>query len=214
MKLAAISLLLVAALSATCSGGETDPHILAMGAWSKPVSNSDGFKVRGRLLVCDYSEPAALYVELQECSDSLGPIGELYWDPQALACEMTDRTGKAVPPSFVRPFIGPTWPTSCWIKLPSRSSMLLRISTYAGGRMSDGSFEVWAARLQAWRLKPNDTATYFLAGELTTKSAPNLKPDNPQRLWTGKLQFPKMELSLPKLQPTATKTRAMAQSRG
>jgi hypothetical protein len=211
MRLASLTILLTAALSCACFGGETDPNILAMGAWSKPVRSSNYLKLRGRLLICDYHERAALYVELQECSDSVGAVEEVHWDPQAVACQLTDRDGKPVPLS-PGAYGGPM-PSACWIKLPSGSSMILRVSPYAGGRLSDGSFKIWTANMQVWRLKPNDTATYFLSGEFTAKTTNDHKSDNPQWIWTGKLQLPKMELTLAKLQPTAPTTHAEPRSR-
>jgi hypothetical protein len=204
MKMASILLLLVVGLSGECFAGVSDPNVLALGDWSESVDNGNGFKLRGRLLICEFPEhrggagtDAALYVELQEYSDSVGAVGEVHWSPEALTCELTDRSGKTVPPSS-EAYGGPV-PEGCWIKLPSHSSMRLRVSPYAGGKLSDGGFGIWASVMDVWTLKPGDTKTYFLSGKFTVKPAADYKPVNFNWVWTGTLKLPKMEVSLRKL---------------
>ena len=106
MKIAAL-FLLSAALGGACFGAEPDASVLALGAWSQPVRTPNHMKLRGRLKICEYpnnrglapSIDVALYVELQEFSDSVAGPEEVYFDPRALKCELTDSTGKAVPQS-------------------------------------------------------------------------------------------------------------------
>ena len=147
MKILALFLLSVAALGGTCFGGEPDASVLALGAWSQPVRTPNYMKLRGRLKICEYpnnrglapSIDVALYVELQEFSDSVGGLEEVYFDPQALKCELTDSAGKAVPRSGGA-FSGAV-PGAVWINLPSYCSEVLRVTPYnGGGRMPDGGF--------------------------------------------------------------------------
>ncbi len=181
--------------------GVADPNVLALGDWSEPVANKYGLKLRGRLSICEYPEhrghsgtDTALYVELQEYSDFVGAIGEVFWAPESLSCELTDGSGKAVPCSGGA-YGGPTPPAS-WIKLPSNSSLRLRVSPYGGGKLTDGGFDLWANLPQTWTLEPKDTNAYFLSGVLTIKSPNDYKPTDFQWVWTGTLKLPKMKLSL------------------
>jgi hypothetical protein len=206
MKLAALFLLLVAALGGTCLGAETDASVLALGAWSPPVKAANHMKLRGRLKICEYPSnrglvpgiDVALYVELQEFSDSVGAPEEVYFDPQALKCELTDSAGKAVPRSAAA--FGGGVPGAVWVNLPSYCSEVLRVTPYnGGGRMPDGGFELWGNLGDTWALKASDTATYYLSGELTVKPPADHKSDNPQWIWSGTLKLPKMEVSIKKL---------------
>jgi hypothetical protein len=206
MKIAALFLLSVAALGGACFGAVPDASVLAVGAWSQPVRTPNYMKLRGRLKMCEYpnnrglapSIDVALYVELQEFSDSVGAAEEVYFDPQALKCELTDSAGKAVPRSGGE-FSGAV-PGAVWINLPSYCSEVLRVTPYnGGGRMPDGGFELWGNIGDTWTLKAGDTATYYLSGELTVKPPADHKSDNPQWIWSGMLKLPKMEVSIKKL---------------
>ncbi len=184
-----------------CFAEVADPSVLALGDWSEPVANQYGFKLRARLLICEYpahrghsGTDAALYVDLQEYSDFVGATGEVYWSPQSLNCELTDDSGKAVPHS-AGAYGGPI-PPSSWLKLPSHSSMRLRVSPYGGGRLDDGGFGLWVEIPQTWTLKPNDSNTYFLSGMFTAKPSTDYKPADFRWVWTGTLKLPKMKVSL------------------
>lgn len=206
MKIAALFLLLIAALGGACFGAEPDASVLALGAWSEPVNTTNHMKLRGRLKMCEYPNnrglapgiDVALYVELQEFSDSVGAREEVYFDPQALKCELTDSAGKAVPRSGAA--FGGGVPGAVWINLPSYCSEVLRVTPYnGGGRIPDGGFELWATIGDTWRLNASDPAAYYLSGELTVKPPADHKSDNPQWIWSGTLKLPKMEVSIKKL---------------
>lgn len=206
MKIAVLVLLSLAALGGACFGGEVDASVLAVGAWSEPVRTPNYVKLRGRLKVCEYPNnrglapgiDVAVYVELQEFSDSVGGPVEVYFDPQALKLELTDGAGKAVPRSGGA--FGGAVPGAVWINLPPYCSEVLRVTPFnGGGRMPDGSFELWGAIGDTWRLNAGDTATYSLSGELTIKPPADHKSDNPQRIWSGTLKLPRMEVSIKKL---------------
>jgi hypothetical protein len=199
--MASAFLLAIVGIPATCLAGASDPGVLALGDWSEPVANEYGFKLRGRLLICEYPHhrgprsgtDAALYVELQEYSDFVGAVGEVYWDPRALSCDLTDSAGKAVPMS-PGSYGGPV-PPACWVKLPSNSSIRLRVSPYAGGILNEGGFAIWTAKFQVWTLKPEDANTYFLAGEFTARPVTDHNPADFRWVWTGTLKLPRLELS-------------------
>jgi len=208
MKLAAFFAMSLIALGGTCFGAEADPSVLAVGAWSEPVKAANYMKLRGRLKICEYPDnrglapgmDVALYVELQEFSDSVGGIEKVYFDPQALKCELTDSAGKAVPRSGGE-FSGAV-PGPVWIDLPSFCSMLVRVTPYhGGGRMPDGGFGLWGNIGDTWTLKADDAATYYLSGKLTVNPPADHKSDNPQWVWSGSLTLPKMAVSMKQLRP-------------
>jgi hypothetical protein len=202
-----IAVLVMAQLCLSCFGQAAETNILALGDWSEPVANKYHFKLRGRLLICEYPQhrgpngdsESALYVELQEYSDFVGAIGEVYWNPSALNCELVDASGKPLPNS-PSAYGGPV-PSPCWIMLPSHSSMRLRVSPYAGGRLKDGGFEIWTARFQVWTIKPDDTNTYSLSGAFTVDPPTNRVPADFRYVWQGTLNLPRMKVGIKELKP-------------
>ena len=112
-------------------------------------------------------------------------------------CELTDSAGKVVPysPDAYGGFI----PGPSWIKLPAFSSMRLRVSPPAGGKMDEEGFKIRGKIGETWALKPDDTKTYRLSGEFTAKPSPDYKPEDFRGVWTGTLKLSKMKLSLPAL---------------
>jgi hypothetical protein len=207
MKLAAlfvVSIALQACVVCACCGAETDPNTLAAGAWSQPVGPKNGLKLRARLLVYAYPSQTganpALYIELQDFSDSVGAVQEVYWDPGSLKCAMTDRDGKAVPESGGA--FGGAAPGPMWIGVPTNSTIRLRVTPWGAGKLSDGGFALWAALPQTWELKAGDTNTYFFSGVLKSKPPKDHPSDNPQWIWSGTLELPKMEVTLKKLRDT------------
>ncbi len=208
LSIAALITLPAAAGHGTCFGAEPDPSVLALGPWSEPVRTANYMKLRGRLKICEYPDnrgmapkmDVALYVELQEFSDSVGGVVEVYFDPQGLKCDMVDSAGKPAPQAFT--VFGGAVPGAVWIRLPSFDSEVLRVTPHnGGGRMPDGGFELWASIPQAWKLKADDTKTYYLSGELTIKPPTDHKSDNPQRIWSGTLKLTKMAVSTKQLRP-------------
>lgn len=207
MKLTRTNLCLIVGVSLSALAGDRDAEVLALGDWSAPVPNKYGFALRGRLLISEYPEhrgpnaktEAALYLELQEYSDFVGANGEVYWNPAALDCSLNDTSVRPVPNS-PSAYGGPV-PSSCWITLPSHSSMRLRVSPYAGGRLPDGDFGIWTARFQVWTLKADDTNTYYLSGKFTVDPPTNRVPADFRYVWRGTLDLPKMKVAIAELKP-------------
>lgn len=211
-----IAILMMAQFCLSCFAQAAETNVLALGDWSEPVANKYQLKLRGRLLICEYPQhrgssadsESALYVELQEYSDFVGATGEVYWNPSALNCELVDASGKPLPPSGA-PYGGPV-PSPSWIMLPSHSSMRLRVSPYAGGRLKDGGFEICTARFQVWTLKPDDTNTCFLSGTLTVDPPPNRVPADFRYVWKGTLHLPQMKVGIEQLSPQPASGGAVA----
>ena len=141
IHLAAISLLFLAIRE--CCFGVEDTNVIALGAWSEPVSNRYGRKLRGRFAMCAYPNhrvpsnrlDVGVYVDLQECSDSIGGDLEVYCDfAKGLKCELSDALGRAPEPVGFgydggAPGVG-------WLSLPPFSTVRLRATVFAGGRSS------------------------------------------------------------------------------
>ena len=82
------SAILIGIISVALGGlGQTAdvPKLIAAGEWSKHVADSRGFAVRGRLVLCekqvsDDRREVAVYVELQDASESVGSSMRLFCD--------------------------------------------------------------------------------------------------------------------------------------
>jgi hypothetical protein len=198
MKAIALFLLLP---SVGCGFRQTDTNVIAVGAWSEPVSDSDGRTLRGRLLVYDeQSAPnhARIYLELQHVFKSAwsNPL-EIYFDiglSNDLHFEMRDQLDQPVPRFPVR-IRGPA-PSPCWVTLSCDSTVRLRADTYTLGPPSKPDGLEILVRGGCWLIGPNATNDFFLSGSFTPST------DHPSPLqyhvWRGTLKLPKVKVSLTK----------------
>jgi len=195
---AAGCLIILAALR--CIGVE-DTNVVALGDWSETVANQYGTSVRGRLLMCEYPDHRStvarsdlgVFVELQEYSSSTGGQVHLYCDfTKDLKCNITDAIGRPPEP------VGGGWtggaPGPQWVTLPAFSSIRLRASAFAGGRLRDGSLGLWFAGAGNWTIKPSDTNHYFLSGTFTSVPGNNTNNFPHTEIWSGTLNLPKMKV--------------------
>ncbi len=207
MKLKFKVLVLLVSVAMYMIANNANCEVLAIGNWSEPVKNKYGLALRGRLLICEYDRnprsgegsDAALYIELQECSGFVGAVADVYYRPAAVDCILTDQFDNPVPNSPA--VYGGGVPSPCWVALPSKSSIRLRISPYAGGRQPDGGFKIWNGCIQTWDLRPNDTNTYFLSGSFTVNPPTDRVPADFRWVWQGTIALPKMEVSIKGLTP-------------
>ncbi len=187
--------------------GIEDTNVIAMGAWSDPVSNEYGGSLRGRLLLCAYPDhrggptnrvDVGVYVELQEYSDSMGRALQVYCDfTKGLKCYVSDLHGN--PPEPVGTGFSGGAPGPIWVTLPSFASTRLRANVFAGGRLRDGSLGLWFAGAGVWTIKARDTNTYFLRAEMTVDPPANTNSLNHTEIWRGTLKLP--SLKIPVSQP-------------
>jgi hypothetical protein len=211
LKTKTIALLILFTASNYCfAGGDT--NIIAMGDWSKPVGSVGGPLLRGRLLITQEHDPGYmdtfeathLYLELENVSDpSAGPV-KLYFDPiNQLHCELSDANGKPPPEGRGGGFGGDgggDGVAANWITLPYDSTVRLRANGRNGWEQGDGLLLVIAVpNQQFWRIWPGDTNTYFFSGTFTVRAGTNSTlsgnvPDGTE--WHGKLEFPKMRISV------------------
>lgn len=130
-----------------------------------------------------------VYVELENVANTHSGEVAVHFDPDALKCELTDTSGKAVAPTPV-PGSGER-PGKRWVTIPYDSSIRLRANPYAFGRAEGLLIPLNAT---AWQIK--DDADYFLSGTLTV-TPPEGKPD----AWKGEIRLPKARISLKKAAP-------------
>ena len=202
MNMKTIALFLFLA-SFPCCFGQTDTNVIATGDWSEAVSDSDGYALRGRLLVYDeQSAPnhARVYLELQHVFKGPGwwdgPL-EIYFDigrSDDLHFEMRDKLDQPVPqfPVVIR---GPT-PSSCWVTLPCDSTVRLRADIYTLGPPEKPDGLEILVRGGCWLIRPNATNDFFLSGSFTPST------DHPSSLkyhvWRGTLKLPKAKIPVKK----------------
>jgi hypothetical protein len=181
------------------------PTVIATGDWSKPVADSRGRPVRGRLVLCakpvsDERREVAVYVELQDASDSIGETVQLFCDlgrtdfrPEykgGLRCELRDKDKRPVK-STSFPFSGAV-PQSEWVTLPSHATIRLRASPFGIHRPGRTAIAPDANTL--WVIGDDDENEYFLSGTFTVDPAAERKPPGAGHVWRGTIDFPAVRI--------------------
>jgi len=111
-------------------------------------------------------------------------VVSIYFDPDALTCELTDADGKVVPQTTAAGSGGR--PGKTWVVIPFDSSIRLRVNPFGFGHAEGLLIRLNTAN---WLLK--DGADYNLSGTLTV--AP---PEGKADAWKGELKLPKAKISL------------------
>lgn len=188
------------------SGQVSDPPtVLATGDWSKPVTDSRGCAVRGRLVVCekvvgDDRREVAVHVELQDASDSVGGTVQLFCDfgradfrPEykgGLRCELRDKDQRAVKPA-PSVFSGGV-PQSEWVTLPSDATIRLRASPFGIHRPNAMALAPDVSTL--WVIGDDDANEYFLSGTFTVDPPADRKPPGEGHVWRGTIDMPAVRI--------------------
>jgi hypothetical protein len=165
----------------TCHTALADEKtVLATGGWSEAVSGLRGRLIlaRGRALGDGKTRESLVYVEIENVTHTHSGEVAVYFDPDALKCELADAAGKAVAPTPI-PGSGGR-PGKVRVTVPFDSSIRLRANPYAFGRAEGLLIPLNHA---AWHIK--DTAVYHLSGTLTV-TPPEVKVD----AWKGTLRLP------------------------
>ena len=188
-----------------------DINVIAVSDWSEPVADSRGYALRGRLLISCKERDTAVYVELQDASGHVGGSMAVYFDGEhghdfrpeykgGLNCELRDAEGKIVPQS---PFaFSGACPNSCWIMMPSDSTVRLRANCFGIGRPKGDGLAI-SVPGKYWVIPAGDTRDYFLSGSFTV-IPPKERVSFPDftgldvQVWRGTLTFPKMKISVKK----------------
>ena len=177
------------------------PKITAAGEWSKPVADSGGYAVRGRLVlgekpVSDGRRQVAVYVELQDASEAVGGSMRLFCDlgktdfrPEykgGLQCELQDKDKRPVK-STPFPFSGAV-PKSEWVTLPSDATIRLRASPFGIHRAKALAISPDLGKL--WVIGDDDPNEYFLSGTFTVDPATDHTPPAKEHVWRGTIVLP------------------------
>jgi hypothetical protein len=185
---------------------ENPPKLIAEGKWSKPVADTQGYALRGRLVLCekpaqDNMREVAVYVELQEASDFIGGPMQIYCDlgkhdfrpeyKSGLNCELRDGMNNLVPPA---PFaFSGAVPLSEWVKLPKDGTIRLRASPF--GIRRAGAKAICPHLGSLWVIADEDTKDYFLAGTFfVAPSADNPAPKE-GHAWKGTIELPAVRIT-------------------
>jgi hypothetical protein len=182
-----------------------EPRIIAAGEWSKPVADSRGCAVRGRLVlgerrVSEERREVAVYVELQEASDAGGGALAIFCDfgktdfrPEyqgGLQCELRDSAERPVR-AVGFPFSGAI-PRSEWVTLPRDATIRLRASPFGIHRANALAIAPSLAKL--WVIGDDDPNEYFLSGTFTVDPAADPVPPGKEHVWRGTLVLPAVRI--------------------
>jgi hypothetical protein len=183
-----------------------DSTTIAIGPWSKPVTDDRGYAVRGRLVLCekrvaDQRDEVVMYVELQDASEHVRNSMRLYCEmgksdlrPEykgGLQCELRDKNHRLVEPQSY-PFGGAS-PRSEWVTLPADAAIRLRASPFGVHRL--GAMAITPHLNKLWVIADDDANEYFLAGTFTV--APADEPDSPgkEHVWRGTIELPPVRIA-------------------
>ena len=181
------------------------PKVIAEGDWSKPVTDTRGYAVRGRLVLCEKHvgedrREVAVYVELQDACDFIGSGMQLFCDlgktdyrPEykgGLQCEMRDKDNQLIS-SKGYPFGGGV-PLSEWVKIPTDATIRLRASPFGIHRAKAMAISPELNKL--WVIGDDDPNEYFLLGTFTVDPAADRIPLGAEHVWRGTIAFPAVRI--------------------
>ena len=189
-------------------------NVIAVGDWSKPVKDADGYVLRGRLLLFDtphftnefpgasateYWGNAPLFLELENLSPRCNKSLAVFFALQdGLECDLRDSRGRQVTNSLSLGFFGSSspWFRSFWATVPLDGSVRLRADPQMGGHgPKAGHLEIELSQSQRWIIPAGDPGAYYLYGNF---SPPANHPAPPgSHAWQGKLMLPPMKITAP-----------------
>jgi hypothetical protein len=182
------------------------PKVIATGDWSKPVADTRGYAVRGRLVLCEKVVSAdrrevAVCIELQDAKESVGgesmrlvcDLGRSDFRPEykpGLRCELRDKDKRPVKTS---PFaFSGAVPKSEWVTLPSEATIRLRASPFGIHRAKAMAIAPDLGCL--WVIGDDDTNEYFLSGRFTVDPAADRVPTGEGHVWRGTIELPAVRI--------------------
>lgn len=194
-------LLLALALLGIADQATAESKDIAVGEWSKPVTDNRGAALRGRLVLAekkrgDDRREVAVYIELQDASQAVGRSMQLFCDlgrhdfrPEykgGLRCEMHDKDKRPVAGTGF-PFSGAV-PASQWMTLPSDGTIRLRASPFGIHRQKALAIAPQLDKL--WVIGEDDPNEYFLSGAFTIDPANDRNPPSDEHVWRGTIVLP------------------------
>jgi hypothetical protein len=190
---------------------ERPTDLVGTGAWSEPVTDTQGHSLRGRLLVYwgtnitgrDVWTTAPTYLEIQDVTAANQRPTRIYFDMmEGLTFELRDATGAPAVNLPHRGFRGGV-PPPYWATVPARG--LLRVRADAGSGISGGNdAELRLVFLDmkghvsntSWTIPAGDTNNWFLSATLLPPPATNTAYNSD--VWQGMLALPAVKLSVVK----------------
>jgi hypothetical protein len=182
------------------------PKVIAASDWSKPVADNRGIALRGRLVLCEKSfgddrRHVAVYVELQDASESIGHGMRLFCDmgkhdfrPEykgGLDCELRDKNQQ---PVKTTPFpFGGAVPKSEWVTLPTDATIRLRASPFGISRVKAQAICPHLGKL--WVIADDDPNEYYLSGTFTVDPPPDATPAGNEHAWRGTIALPAVRIA-------------------
>jgi hypothetical protein len=182
------------------------PKVIASGEWSKPVADRRGLAVRGRLVLCEKlvgedRREVAVYVELQDATESVGASMRLFCDlgrsdfrPEykgGLECELR---GKDNRPVSLTPFaFSGAVPKSEWVTLPSDGTIRLRASPFGIHRPKARAISPHLGKL--WVIDDDDPNEYSLSGTFTVEPTKDRIPPGDDHVWRGTIVLPPVRIT-------------------
>jgi len=179
--------------------------VIAMGDWSKPVTDTRGYAVRGRLVLTEKHvskdrREVAVYVELQDACDFIGgrmqffcDLGKTDFRPEykgGLQCELKDKDKRPVKST---PFaFGGAVPKSEWVTLPTDATIRLRASPF--GIHQPKALAIAPSLNNLWVIGDDDPNEYFLSGTFTVDPAADRKPTGEEHVWRGTIVLPAVRI--------------------
>ncbi|MFO0869728.1 MAG: hypothetical protein U0935_12420 [Pirellulales bacterium] len=181
------------------------PRERAVGPWSRPVSDSRGYALRGRLVMAERQREeglreVAVYVELQDASEHVGGTMRVFCDlgktdfrepaKSGLHCELRGPDKRPVPSTTVL-FSGAV-PSSQWVLLPSDSTIRLRASPF--GLYRRDSLMIASSLGSQWEIPADDRREYSLSGTFTVDPEEGRTTIQDPHIWRGTLDLPALTI--------------------
>ncbi len=201
----ALEILCLVLVSCQSVLGQSDTNLVAIGDWSTPVADSDGYTLRGRLLVARPLPPttvgrnrarfvpnARVYLELEHpFTRAWYPPIEIYFDPvKDLRFSMHDALDQPIPsePVAIR---GPVPPRS-WVTVPCDATLKLRADLRMGTTNGREDALTIGTLGGHWTIRPGTTNEYLLSGRFTATT--NQPSAFLYHRWHGTLDLPKLKI--------------------
>lgn len=166
---------------------------MTAGDWSETVNGLRGRLLFGKAETFNGTRLATVYLELQNVSDVLSPIG--IGPNRSLPCAVLDAFNKPVPQSGMPADV---WsPDPFWIMLPMDSTLRFRVSVTGYAVPKDAGLSI-GLMSGNWIIPPATHGDYFLSasfvvapGAVSVRTKTNIPPDEP---WYGVLELPKVKI--------------------
>lgn len=176
-----------------------------VGSWSESVADSQGYSLRGRLVLVDKvghngHRESVLFVELQDTCPFIGngirvfcDMGKTDFRPEyqgGLDCLLLDKNNQpAKSASFA---FGGAVPRSEWVKLPVDASIRVRATPF--GLRRDNAMLISPHLGAMWVIENGDKNEYLLKGTFKVQSRDDKNIEDSHHAWTGKLMLPPIRI--------------------